>query len=269
LESVPVAENGTLPDLVRSAVDRLAEVIPNLPDRIGAVVFAHSVPTLAPDATPFLDLCLSSQPPLAVPRIAVGGQPCSILHMAVQLAGAWLEELDEGSGVLLLGADRAYSASERVFFRSAMGDSAVAGLVTLDARNNHILASISDSEIIAVAGELSPEPEINRFRNSNPLRIRQIIHACLAKAHVSLNQVAFIVPHTPYLSIWDMMAKLLPFPRHRILTDYIGDTGHLNSNDSFVHYVRAVHERKIISGDLALLINPGFGGTRGCTLVRR
>ena len=71
------------------------------------------------------------------------------------------------------------------------------------------------------------------------------------------------------MMIWDTVAELLRFPRERIMTDYLNETGHLNSNDSFVHYIRAVDEGKIQDGDLVLLINPAFGGTRGCTLILR
>jgi len=69
--------------------------------------------------------------------------------------------------------------------------------------------------------------------------------------------------------MWDPIAKILRFPREKILTEYMEQTGHLNSNDSYVHYIRAVNEGKIKEGDLALLVNPGFGGTRGSTLIMR
>lgn len=269
LHSVPVAGSGELPALVRGAVARLADAVPDLSARVGAVVFAHSIPTLAPEDLPFLDLCLGNLRPLGAPRVAVSGQPCAVMHLAVRLAGALLNEIAVGQGVLLLGADSAPSACERIFFGSAMGDVAVAGLVTRDAPHDRVLASLSHSEIIAVAGELSPEADINRFRSANPFLIREIIQSCVAAAGVSLRKVALIVPHTPYTQIWDMLATLLSFPRERILTDYIGETGHLNSNDSFAHYIRAVQEGRIESGALALLVNPGFGGTRGCTLMRR
>jgi 3-oxoacyl-[acyl-carrier-protein] synthase-3 len=68
--------------------------------------------------------------------------------------------------------------------------------------------------------------------------------------------------------IWDIVSELLRFPRSKIMTDYIEDTGHLNSNDSFVHYARAVTDSRLRPGDIALLVNPGFGGTRGCTALR-
>ncbi|WP_371821593.1 3-oxoacyl-[acyl-carrier-protein] synthase III C-terminal domain-containing protein [Catellatospora sp. IY07-71] len=68
--------------------------------------------------------------------------------------------------------------------------------------------------------------------------------------------------------MWDTVANLLRYPRERIVTDFIRHTGHLSSNDTFVHYHRARMDRRVDDGDLVLLVNPGFGGSQGCTLIR-
>lgn len=266
---VPVGDGRPLPELVRRAVARLAECVPEFSKRVHAVVFAHSVPLLGPANVPFLAMCVEGHGLEGVPRVALGGQPCAILHMAARLAGYWLRDVPEKCGVLLIGADQAYSPKDRVFFGSVMGDVAVAGFMTREASCNRVLASVTQCEIIACEGERSPADDIARFRRLNPLYIRQAVESCLKQGGVELKDLAYIVPHTPYTMIWDTMAELLRFPRERILTDYLCDTGHLNSNDSFVHYVRGVREGRIKNGDLALLVNPAFGGTRGCTLIRR
>lgn len=269
LRRVPVGDDKPLTKLVKRAVARLATVVPDLSVRTRGVVFAHSVPLLAPADVPFLAMCLEGLGLDSVPRVVVGGQPCAILHMAVQLAGYWLKDIPHNCGILLLGADQAYSVEERIFFGSAMGDVAVAGFITSEAVRNRVLASVSQCEIVAYEGEDSPEQDIARFRKLNPLCIRHAIETCLEQGGVALEELTLIVPHTPYTMIWDVVAELLRFPRERILTDYLSETGHLNSNDSFVHYVRAVDEGRIQDDDLVLLVNPAFGGTRGCTLIHR
>lgn len=268
LRRVPVSNDEPLSLLVNRAVSRLSTTIPDITRRTGGVVFTHSVPLLAPSDIPFLKLCLEGQGLDAVPRIAVSGQPCSVLHMGVQITGYWLEQLPRDQGVILIGADKAYTAKDRVFFGSAMGDVAVAAFASRETKHNVVLASISHTDIIAYEGEKSPQQSIQRFRQLNPSYIRYAIETCLVKGNVRLEDIALIMPHTPYTMIWDVVAELLRFPRERILTDFIGETGHLNSNDSFAHYVRAANENRLKRGDLVILINPGFGGTRGCTLIR-
>ncbi|MCA9731951.1 MAG: hypothetical protein H6696_05415 [Deferribacteres bacterium] len=269
LQCIPVGDETPLSNLVNKVIAKLDKIIPHLPERTKGIILAHSIPILAPAEVSFFELCFRGFALDHVPRIAVEGQPCSILHMAVQLAGYWLKEISADCGILLIGADQAYSVQDRIFFGSAMGDVAVAGFVTCKTDRDQILSSVSECEIIAYNGEDSHPQDIARFRELNPLYIRHAIETCLEQGNVTLDNISFIVPHTPYMMIWDTMAELLKFPRKQILTNYLSETGHLNSNDSFVHYVRAVNEGLIKDGDIALLVNPGFGGTRGCTLIRR
>lgn len=267
LKRVPVDEEATLVEMVRQAVVRLVERVEGLVHRTHGILFAHSLPVLAPAEMSFLDACLERLHLDAVPRIAVTGQPCSILHMAIRLAGDWLNEAPPHTGILLIGGDKAYSAEERIFFNSAMGDAVVAGFVTRGAAVHRILACVSDTKLFACQGEYSAPERIAQFRSNSPALVRDTVERCLASGGVTLSDLTYIVPHTPYHQMWDTFGTFLRFPLERILTRYLGETGHLNSNDSLVHYVQAVKEGIINSGDLALLINPGFGGTRGCTLI--
>lgn len=267
LREVPIAPPGSLAALAAVAAEPVVDRVG--PHRIGAFVLAHSMPSVAPVDTPFLeDIAQRANVP-PVPSIAVSGQPCAILHAALKLAGAWSRTLPADQCVLLIGADRAYTPRQRIFFGSAMGDAAVALAVSRHTDEHRVLASFHHTNVLATCGELSPWEKIAAFREQNPMLIRSALVSCLAQAGRTLDDVALIVPHTPYLSIWDAVARLARFPRERILTDYIGETGHLNSNDSFVHYDHAVRENRVKPGELALLVNPGFGGTRGCTLIRR
>jgi hypothetical protein len=168
LRRVPVGDGRPLYELVKGALASLVTSVPTLAQRTYGVLFAHSVPLLAPADVPFLALCLDGLHFEAVLRIAVAGQPCAILHMAVQLAGSWLGEAPLDYGILVVGADQAYSASERIFFGSAMGDVAFAAFLSRRALRNRVLASVSECEVIATGGEASPAPDIARFRSLNP-----------------------------------------------------------------------------------------------------
>ena len=269
LSKIPVGDGTPLFVLINKAAHKLNLLVENLSDRVGLIIFAHSIPIVSPEKVSFLQLCFDGLYLDNVPKIAVSGQPCAIMHMAVQIASCYLSNLPEEKGVLLIGADQAYSAKERIFFGSAMGDSAVAGLIMRNPTHNYIITSTSECEIIACDGEDSDPEDIARFRQLNPLFIRQAIEKSILNTGVSLSDIKYIVPHTPYTVIWDTVSELLRYPRERILTNYISETGHLNSNDSFIHYARAVDEGLIQSGDVVLLVNPAFGGTRGCTIIRR
>ena len=267
LRRVPVNNEGTLDRLVNKAVKKLLLMDSHLCERIQYIILSHSLPVLAPASIPFLSRCIEGCNLEEKPVIALGGQPCSIIHTEVQLAISSLKNEDIGKGVLFIGADQVNSAEERIFFGSTMGDAVVVGFLSNDSYKNIILASVTETDIIAYDGEISPKEDIERFRSENHLNIRHAIESALEEAHLKLTDIKYIFPHTANRLIWDVVAKILRYPRENIIDRYIIETGHLNSNDSFCHYIRACEEGLIDKGDKAVLINPGFGGTRGCTIV--
>ncbi len=269
VRSVPVGDGAPLPSLLRRALADLSQHVPHMAARTHAVLFSHSIPIYGVLEEDFFGQCLSDSGLECVPRIAIGGQPCAITHQVVQVAIGRLKHAPIGHGILLLAGDVAYQADDRLYFGAAMGDAAIAGFLTQDdSRQRHrVLASTSHTHIFAWEGEHSPSEAIADFRRLNPSYIRSAIDACVSAAGIDIGDIRFVFPHTPYLQLWDTMAPLLRIPRARIVTDYIGDTGHLNSNDSFVHYLRAHQQGRLSQRDIALLVNPGFGGSRGCTLL--
>lgn len=269
VREVPVGDGSPLSTLLRRALVDLSECVSDIAARTYAIFFAHSTPTYGVLEDDFFGNCLSGFGLECVPRVAIGGQPCAITHQVVQIAIGRLKQAPVGQGVLFLAGDVAYRADDRLYFGAAMGDAALAGFLTRDkSRQRHqVLASISQTHIFAWEGEYSPPEAIAAFRRLNPSYIRSAIETCLSDADMKLTDIRFIFPHTPYIQIWDTVAPLLRIPREKIFTRYIGDTGHLNSNDSFAHYLRAYREGILSHGDIALLVNPGFGGSRGCTLL--
>lgn len=267
LSRVPVATGCTTADLIGAAIGQVLGEAKSLRDQIGLVMLAHSLPVPAPHGVDLVAVCLDRHGLADVPAVVITGQPCAILHQAVALADAWLATTD-GKVVLIVGADVANHDQERIFFGSAMGDAAIAGLLMANASRHHLLASLSDTKIYAWNGEYSPLEAVEQFRSANPTMVRAAIESCLAMADLEMRDVSLICAHTPNRLIWDSVAALLRVPRNLIYDDRIVATGHLNSNDSFVHYLHAIEVGRLSPGDIAVLINPGFGGTRGCTVLR-
>jgi len=269
LLKIPANNNILLTNLIRDAVVNILTKEDSLQKKIKNIYLAHSLPFLSSANFPFFEHCFKGLGFENIPKIALSGQPCSILHFATYLSGLELDNYGKNEGVLIIGADKAYSNKERVFFNSAMGDAVFVGFLTKNIENNQILTSYTHTNIIAYNGEKSDNEQIDKYRATNPSLIRLAIETALKQANLSINDIKYIVPHTPYNQIWDSIAILMKISRRKFLTNYISETGHLNSNDSFIHYIRAVRENLISKGEIALLINPGFGGTRGITIIKR
>jgi len=260
LLQVPVA-TVDLEALVSEVLDGLA------PADCRAVVFTHSL-ELDDGLLDRLTKALGSAlPDLDVAPLIVSGRPCSIIHLGIQL-GMRLWQARRHGTVVVIGGDVAASHADRFFFGSAMGDAAVGLTLGGSAQIGQILATASTWHVIAADGTASPTQDIARFRDQNPTAIRAVIGAALAEAGLRWSELNVIIPHSPYRGIWDTVAALCQFPRERVLDQDIGATGHLNSNDVVVHLAAAVRDGRLRHGEIAALVSPGFGATRGCTLLR-
>lgn len=268
LLKVPAQNDLLLTEMINIAVAKFLNSKSIKTNSIKYVFLAHSLPFLSAPDFPFFDKCFENTELKGIPSIAISGQPCSILHFATQIACLKLNELAPEDSVLLIGADKAYSYSERVFFNTVMGDAVFISLIVNNPKKNQIILSKTDTNIIAYDGENSEKEQMGRFRASNPSAIRLSILNILEEANLKISNIKYIMPHTPNLEIWKTVSTLMKIPQEKFFTKYISETGHLNSNDSFIHYTRAVSEGVIKTNDITLLINPGFGGTRGLTIIR-
>lgn len=252
---------------LKAELNKLAKVDTDIVRRTKLILLLHSVPGMILGNKSFLEKSIANTPFSKVPIIPISGQPCAIFHYGVQCAYTFLNQMSDDSAVIVVGIDVAAEANDRFYFGSSMGDSLVVGSMSLSDVRHRVLSSITDTHIIASNGENSSAELISRFRLSNPSFIRNAVEKCLTLGGLTLSDVDWIVPHTPYNKIINILSDVLRFPSNKIIGDYLYETGHLNSNDSFRHYARACKDGKISSNETALLINPGFGGTRGVTVL--
>lgn len=252
LDQVPTDNERMLWDMIEAAYRKIKAK----PD---CILIAHSLPFIRINGGP------SVLDP-SIPTYFLSGLPCAIMHRAVE-AGVQLIRRGTYRNVLVIGADKAYSDQERVFFHTIMGDGVVALLLSNQAEENIILSSWISTTIFAPEGENSDSENIADFRQRNPAMMRAAIKKCLAQA--GLTEVDYFATHTSNRKFWDGLSALCHVPREKFLDGNIRNTGHMNSHDSFYHYFYWCEQGVIRSGDKVMLINPGFGGSQGCTLLQR
>ncbi|WP_163211861.1 3-oxoacyl-[acyl-carrier-protein] synthase III C-terminal domain-containing protein [Bacteroides sp. 519] len=269
ISKIPASNDVLLTELIKKTITDFLSKYKVQKKCIKKIYIAHSLPFLSPSTFSFFEHSFSDLGLENIPRAAISGQPCAILHFCVYLAGLQLNKLELNDSILVIGADKAFSNGERIFFNSAMGDSVFIGLITKNTKDNLILSSYIHTKVVAYQGENSDKNQIDDFRAANPSFIRMAIENALQKAKLNIQDIKYIIPHTPYTQIWDTISALMHIPIDKFLINYISETGHLNSNDSFIHYTRATNEKLINKNDIVLLINPAFGGTRGVTIIKR
>lgn len=253
LERIPTDNERMLQEMIKNVCSKITK-------RPDCILIAHSLPFIRRDGWE-MELHWSD-----VPTYYLSGMPCAIMHKVVEIASCLVEK-EKYHSILVIGADKAYSDRERIFFGTIMGDAVVALLIEKGEGGNQILSSFVSSTILASDGENSSVADISAFRKVNASLMRRAMKKCMEKA--GLKRVDYYVTHTSNREFWDVMAVLTKIPRERFLDSNIRNTGHLNSHDSFYHYDYWCKENVILPGQTAMLINPGFGGTQGCTLIRR
>lgn len=258
-------------DGLRGAVFKVAREI-NLAarlrgQRVGHILYTHSLPRLAKGSFSPIGAIREALSADFVPVTCLSGQPCAGLHSTLDLGLTLLSRLNNNENVLVISADAATTHDERFFFNSAMGD-AVFGTL-LDREEGHRILSYSQmTKVFACAGQLSETEDIQAFRAETHSRMRHVLGHVLACASADWGDVSAVFPHTPNLPLWDQVAKLCKVPRELFVTDYIGETGHLNASDCAVHMWRAIRDGRVGAGDLVLLASAGFGGTHAATAIR-
>ena len=255
LERAYTDNERTINDMIYAACNGiLQDTRPDL------VILAHSLPFIranGSDIMPYAE---------GVPVIILSGLPCVIMHRAIMTASKMIRAGLYDS-VLVIGADKAYSDRERIFFGTVMSDCAIALLIRYNCMEHSILASHVSTTVIAPYGENSDDNDIKKFRASNVQMMREAMRVCREKA--GLDKVDYYVPHTSNGKFWDAVSDLCRIERSRFLDGNIRMTGHMNSHDSFYHYMCLCEDGTIKPGMNVMLINPGFGGSQGCTLIRR
>lgn len=252
LERIPTDNERMLWDMIEVAYQR----IETKPD---CILIAHSLPFIRTNGGNHV-LAPS------IPIYFLSGLPCVIMHRAVEI-GMQLIRRGIYQNVLVIGADKAYSDQERVFFHTIMGDGVVALLLSERAEEHFVLSSWISTTIFAPEGENSNPKDIADFRLRNPTMMRAAIEKCLSRAGMA--EVDYFVTHTSNRKFWDELSALCHVPREKFLDGNIRNTGHMNSHDSFYHYFYWCQQEVIRPGNRAMLINPGFGGSQGCTLLQR
>lgn len=252
LDRIPTDNDRLLIDMIREAYWKLGVK----PD---CILIAHSLPFVRTDDQ-------KTDIDHDIPVYWLSGMPCAIMHRTMEIA-AQLIKNQIYQKIVVIGADKAYSDRERVFFGTIMGDGVVALLISEDAAEHHLISSCVSTTILATDGENSSPGDIAEFRSKNIMMMCRAISVCARRGSVDMPD--FFVTHTSNRTFWDGVAAALQYPRERFRDENIQNTGHMNSHDSFYHYLYLCERGEIKQGQTAMLINPGFGGTQGCTLLRR
>lgn len=237
-----------------------SSAVPCAPPPPGSVLHLTSVAEL------FRYPAAMLQDELALDNAVVTGinqQACASIFSAMQLARSTLLADAEVRTVLCVASDRLPDGAPRDILFNVVSDGACAALLRRDTPSNRILAFHQVTKSMSY-GDASLDAEV--IAAYFPTAVN-VIEAALRKARLSLDDIAWIIPHNVSLRSWEILLGMLRVPLSRLFSANIARVGHTMAADNLVNLRDAQDAGLLRKGDRLLLFTFGFGLNWSCMIL--
>lgn len=235
-------------------------VEPSLPPPPGSVLHLTSVPELFRYPASML------QQELDLSNAVVAGvsqQGCASMFTAIRMGRAALIADPGVRQVLCVASDRLPDGAARDVVLNVVSDGACAVLLRRDGPGDRILACHQVSKPM-MYGDASLDAEV--IAAYFPTAVRTI-EATLRMAGLTIDDIAWIIPHNVSLRSWEILLGMLKAPREKLYAANIARVGHTIAADNVIN-LRDAHDAGLIApGDRLLLFTFGFGLNWSCMIL--
>jgi 3-oxoacyl-[acyl-carrier-protein] synthase III len=249
-------------DLLLTAVGGLAPFAA-VRERIRYVVAAKTVPISVPHPiSPVAELCSKLGLDHAT-AFTLTEHACASGLLAVDLCGTLLAaDGDPSALALVLVGEKAFTpAAQMIPGVSIMGEGVAAVLVAADGPADRLLGyatrTHSDRDGTVIMG---PE-QADAFRAIYSDGLAEVVHAALAEAGRSVDDVALVLPHNVNHMSWIRAARDIGVPFDRVFLDNVGRTGHCFCADPFINHRTVTESGRLRPGDVYVMTSVGLGVT--------
>jgi 3-oxoacyl-[acyl-carrier-protein] synthase III len=256
-------------DLLRSAVGAL-ESFAGRRERVRYVVQAKTVPISAPyPFSPVSELCgqLGLEHATA---FTLTEHACASGLLAIDLCGTLLAaDGDPDALALILVGEKAFTYITQVIPDVAiMGEGVAAVLVRAGGDRDQLLGYATRTHG-GVDGAVIMGPEqAAGFRQIYADALAEVVHASLAEAKLSIEDVDVVLPHNVNQVSWIRAARTIGVPLDRVFLDNVGRTGHCFCADPFINYRTVTELGRLRKDDVYVMISVGLGSTFSAMVFR-
>ena len=238
-----------------------SSIAPCVPPPAGSVLHLTSVPELFRYPASML------QNELDLTNAVVAGvnqQACASIFSAMQLGRSTLIADPDVDTVLCVASDRLPDGVPRDIIFNLVSDGACAALLRRDTPANRILAYHQTTKPMAF-GDASLDAQV--IAAYFPTAVT-VIETALRKARLSLDDIAWIIPHNVSLRSWEILLGMLRVPREKLFSANIARVGHTMAADNLVNLRDAQDAGLLRKGDRLLLFTFGFGLNWSCMILQ-
>lgn len=229
-----------------------------LPPPAGSVLRLDTVPELFRYPAPML------QDELDLANAVVCGvnqQGCAAMFAAMQMGRAALLSDPEMRNVLCVASDRLPDGVPRDIVFNVVSDGACAVLLRRGAPRNHIVAYHQVTRPMTAG---APDAEVVAAYFPTAART---IEQTLRKARLTIDDVAWIIPHNVSMRSWEILLGMIGAPRRKLFGGNIARVGHTIAADTIVNLRDAQDAGVLRHGDRLLLFTFGFGLNWACMVL--
>lgn len=256
--------DGTLLDLLRAAVDALAE-LPGNEQRVRYVIHARTFPVVVPfPLDPVRELCRERGLAHAT-AFSVGHHACASGLLAVDLAGRLLAaDGDPDALALVLTGEKAFTReAQLVPETSFFGEGAAACLVAPDGERDRLLAYAADLRGEFGEDTMEAEMEFQRVYNDS---LAEAVLAAVGRAGLTIADIDVILPHNVNVVAWQRVCRKLGFPIAGVVLDHVTADGHVFCADAFLNHETA-RRRGLLSPGTRYVVAAAGGGATFAAMV--
>jgi 3-oxoacyl-[acyl-carrier-protein] synthase-3 len=195
--------------------------------------------------------------------VGLNQQACTGLLGSLQIARTLLLAEPETLRVLCVTADRFPAGALYEQSYNLISDGAAACVVSLEPAGYRLLAwhGITNGAM----SQASDDETVGSYFNY----IHRLIQETLAKAKLTIKDIAWVVPQNTNIKAWQILARLLPVDFSRVYFRSMPEVAHLISGDNIVNLKYLDQEGTIRPGEKALLVMAGYGLNWQCVILEK
>jgi 3-oxoacyl-[acyl-carrier-protein] synthase-3 len=247
-------------DLLVAAVGKL-ESFADRAAQVRYVVRAKTVPTSAPyPISPLTELCAKVGLERAT-AFTLTEHACGSGLLAVDLCGTLLAaDGDPDALALILVGEKTFTpAAQMIPDIAVLGEGVAAVLVRAGGDRDQLLGYATRTHGDPAGTTLMGAEQAAHFRRIYPNALADVVHAALAEAKLSIEDVALVLPHNVNRMSWVRASAAIGIPIDRIFLDNIGVTGHCFCADPFINYHTVAERGRLRPGEVYLMVTVGLG----------
>jgi 3-oxoacyl-[acyl-carrier-protein] synthase III len=269
LNQVPIVKYGQkLEETLSIPLENLLDM--ESAENLKLILYAHTIIPQVPSNYELVHKVVSKYHLEHIDSYGISHLNCASIYKAIEVAREFLMKQSEESKILILCGDQTnfMPQARHLTKSSVIGDAASAMFVNNYTEKNTILSTSTIADTRFYNGIYSNSTELQNFNKSYMPNLNKLIDNVLNEAGLTLHDIDWIVPHNVNKTTWRNFSKERNFNYEKILTEQIKEIGHTYCTDAQLNFNIAIHNEKVIPGDLCLWIGVGLGCYFGACLIR-